>query len=105
MFCLIYKFPVIAGKEADFRDEWRTVTEILYEQHGSLGARLHQTADGTFIAYAQWQDRDRWHQGEEAIRSVMHEMHFVDVLEGHVELLFQLDVTDDLLKQELWLKA
>lgn len=35
---------------------WRIKTA----RYGALGSRLHQVDDGSWLAYAQWPDRERW---------------------------------------------
>ena len=32
------------------------------EHAGGMGSRLHKTFEGTWLAYAQWPDRERWEQ-------------------------------------------
>lgn len=54
MFCVIYKFTVKSGYDNEFRHHWRSVTQWYYQHAGSLGSRLHQTDNGTYIGYAQW---------------------------------------------------
>lgn len=30
-----------------------------------LGSRLHKAEDGTFVAYAQWKDKETWEKAQE----------------------------------------
>lgn len=60
MFVALYEFVVRDGQEQQFRDNWTLLTEGLYQHAGSLGSRLHRCADGRYMAYAQWPDRERW---------------------------------------------
>ncbi|MHA2937568.1 antibiotic biosynthesis monooxygenase family protein [Vibrio sp. RC27] len=56
MFAVVLEFDVIEGMENQFRKAWVETTEIIYQNFGSLGSRLHQSDNGKFIAYAQWPD-------------------------------------------------
>lgn len=58
MFVVVYRWRVKAGTEEAFVAAWRERTEEIYTNYGSLGSRLHRAADGTWVAYAQWPDRD-----------------------------------------------
>lgn len=60
MFVALYEFVVRDGQDQQFRDNWTLLTEGLYLHAGSLGSRLHRCADGRYMAYAQWPDRDCW---------------------------------------------
>lgn len=60
MFVALYEFVVRDGQEQQFCDNWTLLTEGLYLHAGSLGSRLHRCADGRYMAYAQWPDRDCW---------------------------------------------
>ncbi len=57
MFIALYHWKVKEGRVDAFREGWRRRTEEIYQQCGSLGSRLHQAEDGTWLAYAQWPDR------------------------------------------------
>lgn len=56
MIAVLLEFYVIAGMESQFRKAWVETTDIIYENFGSLGSRLHKSDNGKFIAYAQWPD-------------------------------------------------
>tara|TARA_R110000751_G_scaffold27112_2_gene71888 strand:+ start:557 stop:880 length:324 start_codon:yes stop_codon:yes gene_type:complete len=56
MIAVLLEFDVIAGMESQFRKAWVETTDIIYENFGSLGSRLHKSDNGKFIAYAQWPD-------------------------------------------------
>lgn len=61
MFVAIYDMRARADAVDAFRAAWADVTRELFLHCGSLGSRLHRTADPThFIAYAQWPSRAAW---------------------------------------------
>ncbi len=63
-FAVIYRWRLLAGKEEGFREAWEVMTRLLRESYGALGSRLHSAEDGTWVAYAQWPDRDTWERSE-----------------------------------------
>lgn len=101
MFSVIYSFKVKEGKVYDFERSWKGLTQLIYEYEGSLGSRLHKTAEHRYIAYAQWPDRDRWaNSGSQlpdssiSIRNLMKDSCY------QIETIFELDMVEDLLKTE-----
>lgn len=62
MFTLIYRWRLKPGMVDEFTAAWAQMTEAIYAQFGSLGSRLHRAEDGTYIAYAQWPDKETWLQ-------------------------------------------
>ena len=60
MFVAVYWWRVHPGKEEQFRRAWRRGTELITEKYGSYGSRLHENADGRFVAYAEWPDEATW---------------------------------------------
>lgn len=100
MFCVVYRFPVKPEHEAQFKEGWRNLTEIIKRECGGLGSRLHQNHDGAWIAYAQWPDEKTWAEAKtdspkaERNRQMMRECY----LDGQqIEVLYKLSVVDDLL--------
>ena len=100
MFIAVYRWKVKQGMEDQFREGWRRGTVAIHSAHYSFGSRLHRTAEGDFVGYAQWRTREQWqkvydahfpHDDKEASRL------FRDAIEiSHgPELL--MEVTDDLL--------
>ncbi|MFJ9825226.1 hypothetical protein ACIRSU_12750 [Streptomyces sp. NPDC101160] len=62
MFAVIYRWRLQPGLEEQFVEGWHRVTAAIRLRCGSYGSRLHQTDDGTWVAYARWPDaatRDR----------------------------------------------
>lgn len=103
MLCLVYKFAVKPDQHALFRAGWREVTEFIYRNCGSLGARLHRGDDGFWFAYAQWPDEHHWQLGETAIREFLERSQWDEIcLSGPVEVLMQMEVTDDLLQPHVY---
>lgn len=66
MFVALYRWKLKEGLEEKFREGWLRRTAEIYRNCGSLGSRLHRADDGTWVAYAQWPDRQTW----EAARGV-----------------------------------
>jgi hypothetical protein len=40
--------------EASFVEAWSRISELLRDERGSFGSRLHRSADGLWYSYAQW---------------------------------------------------
>lgn len=101
MFVAAYWWRAHSGKEAQFRKAWCRGTELIREQYGSLGSRLHRDAEGRFIGVAEWPDRATWQAAFDA-KMVYDEPEtrqaFVDAIaEAGEEPLLLMEVTDDLL--------
>ena len=60
MFVVLYRWRIKPGQEEQFRAAWARATEKITARYGALGSRLHQVDDGSWLAYAQWPDRERW---------------------------------------------
>lgn len=56
MFAVIYRWRLLPGREEQFREGWRRVTEAILRECDSYGSRLHRADDGTWVAYARWPD-------------------------------------------------
>ncbi|MFK5957054.1 MAG: antibiotic biosynthesis monooxygenase [Planctomycetota bacterium] len=59
-FAVLYRWRLKAGSEESFGKAWAKMTELIKQECGGLGSRLHQVEDGTWAAYAQWPDRKTW---------------------------------------------
>lgn len=59
-FTVIYRWRLHPGQEALFREHWARNSQEFIRRCGALGSRLHQADDGTWVAYAQWPDRETW---------------------------------------------
>lgn len=100
MFCVIYEFKVKPGTEPRFMQTWHKVTAKLTEEGISLGARLHKSDEGSFVAYAQWSDRESWLAGHKIIEKESEELHVDECLAEAPSILRYLTPVDDLLVQE-----
>jgi quinol monooxygenase YgiN len=98
LFCVIYELKVKPEMEQKFRDAWRKVTLDVMNECGSLGARLHKSDDGSWIAYAQWPDRESWQHGHKVIEEQTIALHADDYLLEIPTALRSLTVVEDLLK-------
>ena len=61
-FAVVYQWRLKQGMEAQFHEAWAKLTELLREQRGARGSRLHRTDQGTLVAYAQWPSQAAWEQ-------------------------------------------
>ncbi len=59
-FYVLYRWRLHAGMEQQFIDAWAKMTELIREQRGGLGSRLHHRDDGWWVAYAAWPSREHW---------------------------------------------
>ncbi len=98
MFCVVYEFKVKPDGEKKFTEAWHTVTQDVIGQYGSLGARLHKSDQGDWIAYAQWPDRESWKVGHAVIDAEARQLHVDDCLAEIPTILLKLTVIDDLLQ-------
>lgn len=58
MFAVIYRGYLLPGREDDYRDAWNVVARFFIERRGALGSSLHRTADGLWVAYSRWPDKE-----------------------------------------------
>ena len=98
MYCVLYEFKVKTGYEEPFRAAWRTVTENMVQEYGSLGARLHSSDEGLWIAYAQWPDQASWQSGHVIIEEESRKMHVENCLDEIPRVILRMTVVDDLLE-------
>jgi heme-degrading monooxygenase HmoA len=54
MFVVLYKWKLRPGQEEEFVEAWSRVSDLLLNERGSLGSRLHIGNDGLWYSYAQW---------------------------------------------------
>lgn len=55
MIAIYYHWRLADGKEAQFKQAWQAITELL-KQQGSLGSSLFSSEDGSTVAIARWPD-------------------------------------------------
>ncbi|MCZ6560730.1 MAG: antibiotic biosynthesis monooxygenase [Gammaproteobacteria bacterium] len=59
-FYVLYRWRLHAGMEQQFIDAWTKMTELIKQQRGGLGSRLHHRDDGWWVAYAAWPNKEKW---------------------------------------------
>lgn len=99
MFIALYRWKLIKGRESLFQEGWHRITVEFYRERGSLGSRLHRAEDGTWVAYAQWPDKQAW----EAARVQVRDTEAVQMMRESIELSHAptfMEVVDDLLARE-----
>ena len=60
MFVVLYRWKIKPGTEDQLRTAWVSSTRKIMARYGALGSRLHVVEDGSWLAYAQWPDKERW---------------------------------------------
>lgn len=60
MHAIYFRWKVASGREPEFEQAWLELTELICDEHGGLGSRLHRCADGHYFAYAQWPSERVW---------------------------------------------
>jgi quinol monooxygenase YgiN len=98
MFIAVYRWEVKEGQEDRFREGWRRLTEEIYSRRGSHGSRLHHAEDGTWVAYAQWPDRQSWEASSGAAAADVEAARMMreSIVASHPPVL--MEVADDLLR-------
>ena len=99
MIAVILKFKVKPNHTKIFIDNWKQLTEFIYEHKNSLGSRLHKESNSVFIAYAQWPDRDTLNNPDSRLpREALKARQRMRNACESVEKLFELELTEDLLR-------
>lgn len=57
MIVYLYRWKIKTGRELQFEENWSIVTKAILDQCGSYGSRLHRSAQGEYLGYAQWPDQ------------------------------------------------
>jgi len=98
MFVAIYSFKVHPGKDDQFINAWKELTELILAFEDSLGSRLHKENEDTYIAYAQWKSREQWENAgdnlPESSAPIRAEMKAAC---SEIETIHELEMTEDLL--------
>jgi len=103
LISVILEFEPLEGMESEFVLAWTRCTEIIYENFGSLGSRLHRASQGKYIAYAQWPNREvyegssEWPEHLKIARNTMRSV----LKSGKPNILYILEVEVDLLKSDV----
>jgi len=102
-FAVIYHFEVLQGREQEFEQAWRAVTELIYTHEGSFGSRLHRAEGQLYVAYALWPDRATWENAGKLLppSSVPLKKTMRDCCSS-IDTVHTLDVVNDLLKDTLF---
>ena len=102
MFAVVYRWRVIAGREAQFEEGWAAGTERIAAEFGGWGSRLHKGEGRVYVAYAQWPDEATWKRAMETRMRHSDEaarIKYRDAIEeGTFETLFAGPVVTDLLE-------
>jgi hypothetical protein len=104
MYIVLYQWRVKTGKEEQFREGWRRVTEAIYQAFGSLGSRLHKIEGGPWVAYAQWPSKEHFEQAQQKdilIDEAGYSMMKDSIEPGSEEMTLCMEVTDDFLKKTI----
>jgi heme-degrading monooxygenase HmoA len=104
MFIALYRWKVKEGREKNFMEGWHQRTKEIYQHCGSLGSRLHQAEDGTWVAYAQWPDRQTYNaaQSVPVIDAEARAMFRESIEESYADTY--MNVIDDLLQADVFTK-
>ena len=54
MHAIYFRWKVVAGREPDFEQTWRELTELIRDERGGLGSRLHRCADGHYFGSSRF---------------------------------------------------
>lgn len=60
MFIVIYRWKIVAGGEAGFREAWEELSQLYIQLRGQLDAKLTEGDDGTWVGKATWPDRETY---------------------------------------------
>jgi heme-degrading monooxygenase HmoA len=99
----MYTFEVKSDKKADFERSWKELTMLIYEHTGSLGSRLHKTADGTYMAYAQWPSKEVFDNAKSKLpESANVSRQLMKESCDAIRISYELDLVTDLLKNSIF---
>jgi hypothetical protein len=93
---VIYEFNVNKQQENQFISAWKDLTKMYHDYAGGLGSRLHKKSNQTYIAYAQWPDKNTWEISNSNLPEKANGTR--KILRNtckKVEVLYQLDVVED----------
>ena len=100
MFTVIYSFKVKGNQSEVFEKAWKELTLLIYEFEGSMGSRLHKSAENNYIGYAQWPDKNTWENSGNHLPEIATEIRkTMKSACTSIEVLHELEVVDDLLEK------
>jgi hypothetical protein len=100
MFVIMYEFIVKTGQAEHFTQLWHNLTLLVTELSDSHGSRLHQASDTTWIGYAEWPSRDSWENSDLTQNEIAQLREQISAACDDIQIIYQLDVVDDLLIQK-----
>ena len=103
MFIALYRWKLKTGQEKRFQEGWRRITEKIYRKNGSLGSRLHKAEDGTWVAYAQWTNKETWESRSNALTDLEALAMFRESIEISQPEIY-MEVVDDLFQPNTFIK-
>jgi heme-degrading monooxygenase HmoA len=102
MYVVMFEFAVKPGFEAQFIENWPLVTQGIYLFKGSLGSRLHKSASGEYIAYAQWPTKSAWRVSTDITMSKDYEQYRQNMHQAlnlqSTKIIYQMEVEIDYLQ-------
>ena len=57
MFAVVYRSWVFPDKEDKYKKLWQQIATYFVSERGAIGACLHKTNEGYYLAYSRWPDR------------------------------------------------
>ena len=103
MFAVVYKFIVKENKSEQFISSWEALTKLIYQFEGSLGSRLHQVDEVTYLAYAQWPNKNTWeNSGNQLPREASIHRNAMRDSCSSIETLHKMEMVNDLLKDSTY---
>lgn len=98
MLSIIYQFTVKENQHKAFIEAWKEMTLLIRECRNGLGSRLHKKDENTYIAYAQWPDKETRDNTSNKLPEHANEVRrkMRDAC-TKVETLYEMEVLEDLL--------
>ncbi len=101
MLAVVYRSRLIQGKEDCYQTCWRHISSYLAKHRGALGSCLHKDAEGYWVIYSRWPDRETkecsWpSEGEKKLPEEV--LKWAELMKSCVEELqapYYLDVVED----------
>lgn len=107
MLAVLLEFNVKPGAETEFVKYWEKTTQIIYQNFGSLGSKLHKSERGLYVAYAQWPSLDvyesehLWSKEESLVREKM----LATLVNGKPSVIHRLSLVSDLTKEKTFYRS